>query len=302
MAATGDSTAIRYKSNEESKPRTTLACTPSVTWVASSELGYALDSSDATAPPVTSTTDKNDDDDDEATGAAVVAATETASAIPPLFCCRCRKAGSPDGPSSLRQCARCRSVWYCSKECQASDWKGRHKRACDSYRALTVDEGGYLALRNGADRDAIRTGVFVKIRLYACPYAVHQSRTLGRGLLFVQCTVTLATMSLGIPVSMSGEPLKERRSLLVHFLTLGEFDVEVCREDFELATLRPQLSDAIERYDPDKEVVLLLRFRCGHLAVGIASLVPEHSVCVRLGQEYFGVHGTDPLQLDVDDC
>ena len=31
----------------------------------------------------------------------------------------------------LTQCARCYSVCYCSKECQAKDWKeGKHKEDC----------------------------------------------------------------------------------------------------------------------------------------------------------------------------
>lgn len=38
----------------------------------------------------------------------------------------CRVCESKDG---LRACARCKKVYYCSKDCQVSDWK-RHKQTC----------------------------------------------------------------------------------------------------------------------------------------------------------------------------
>eukprot|EP00550_Attheya_septentrionalis_P003283 CAMPEP_0198289778 /NCGR_PEP_ID=MMETSP1449-20131203/7855_1 /TAXON_ID=420275 /ORGANISM="Attheya septentrionalis, Strain CCMP2084" /LENGTH=440 /DNA_ID=CAMNT_0043988165 /DNA_START=110 /DNA_END=1432 /DNA_ORIENTATION=- len=41
-------------------------------------------------------------------------------------CERCRKAGSRD---ELSACAQCKSVWYCGRECQKSDWK-IHKVWC----------------------------------------------------------------------------------------------------------------------------------------------------------------------------
>jgi len=39
----------------------------------------------------------------------------------------CIKCGKP----SSKQCAKCRKVWYCSRECQVQDWK-IHKEACKS--------------------------------------------------------------------------------------------------------------------------------------------------------------------------
>jgi MYND finger len=244
-----------------------------VSWRESVELGYALD-------PV------------------------EANASGERKCGYCRRIGArSDGAGpTLKSCARCRAVEYCSRECQTSDWKERHRKLCGSYQQLSVDETGNLVLNDTADKSLVKSAIFSKVRLYACPYAVHQSRSMGRGFIFVQSTVTLATMALPSPFDMNGEPLRERRSLILHFLTLGEFDVEVCREDFELATLRPQLKDLVDSYKPEEELVMLARFRCGHLAVGLASLVPEYNACVRLGREYFADHGTDPLQLDIDDA
>lgn len=33
----------------------------------------------------------------------------------------------------LARCSRCRSVWYCSRECQSSHWRASHKRECLTY-------------------------------------------------------------------------------------------------------------------------------------------------------------------------
>jgi MYND finger len=249
-----------------------------VSWRESVELGYALDPVEANASC------ERDHGSRE--------------------CGYCRRIGAlSDGAGpTLKSCARCRAVEYCSRECQTSDWKERHKKLCGSYQQLSVDKTGNLVLKDTADKSLVKSAIFSKVRLYACPYAVHQSRSMGRGFVFVQSTATLATMALPSPFEMNGGPLREQRSLILHYLTLGEFDVEVCREDFELATLRPQLKDLVDSYQPEEELVILARFRCGHLAVGVASLVPEYNACVRLGREYFADHGTDPLQLDIDDA
>ena len=159
-----------------------------------------------------------------------------------------------------------------------------------------------LVLRDESVKATIRTELWSKLRLYSCPYAVHHHHTLGKGFLLAQCTVTLAVASLATPQDWFGNLLVHpSRSVVLHYLTLGEFDVEVCREDFELATFRPFLVQALERYDPNRHVVVAMRFRCGHGAVGIAPLVPDYTVCEQLGRQYFATTGTDPLQLNLDD-
>lgn len=41
-------------------------------------------------------------------------------------CAACDKSGAV---VKLRSCTRCKKVWYCGKDCQASDWR-RHKKDC----------------------------------------------------------------------------------------------------------------------------------------------------------------------------
>lgn len=37
---------------------------------------------------------------------------------------------SEDGFRAFDMCSRCKSAFYCGRECQARDWKSRHKRDC----------------------------------------------------------------------------------------------------------------------------------------------------------------------------
>ncbi|PLB45814.1 putative MYND domain protein [Aspergillus steynii IBT 23096] len=44
---------------------------------------------------------------------------------------------SDDRP--LKRCAKCRTQWYCSRECQKADWKS-HKRICSKIAALSTPD------------------------------------------------------------------------------------------------------------------------------------------------------------------
>jgi hypothetical protein len=45
---------------------------------------------------------------------------------------RCRHCGK-SGNVTLSDCARCKKVAYCNKECQTIDWKERHKQECEEW-------------------------------------------------------------------------------------------------------------------------------------------------------------------------
>lgn len=62
--------------------------------------------------------------------------------------------------------------------------------------------------------------------------------------------------------------------------------------------IRSPLEAAVEASNPKKEVVVLMKARCGYMAVAVLPLVPEFPVCRQLGVEYVG---KDALQLNLDD-
>ena len=159
-------------------------------------------------------------------------------------------------------------------------------------------------------QSTIRDELFGRVRFYVCPYAVFKYRQLGRGFLFLQSDRTLLDLSYATPKDgitgrslVDGDPWSksQNRSVLLHYLTLGEFDSELCREDFELYHVRPKLQNAIDTYDPEKHLVLLCRFRDGHMAVGIAVLVPDYGICQKLGDDYYSSNDSGALQLNLDD-
>ena len=216
-------------------------------------------------------------------------------------CFRCLKPNE-----TLKKCAGCGTASYCSRDCQVQDWKalskggGGHKGACPAYKRLVLKEG-QVHVDSPENQQVVRNEIFARIRIYACSYAVHRTGTLGRGFLFLQSDSTLATLSTPFPKDGFGLPVKQIRAILVHFLTLPEYDGEVCRDDFEMMQVRSQLQQAVADYDMEAEVVVLMRFRCGHVALGTAKLVPDYNICKVLGQQYFADHTSKALQLNLDD-
>ncbi len=154
----------------------------------------------------------------------------------------------------------------------------------------------------GEDKDEARQDILSKVRFYAFPYAVHRSFIVGRGFLFVQSNSSLALMSLPAPILSNGRNYPKQRALILHWLTMKEYDTEVCMDDFELASVRSELKSAVDTYDRNSEVPVLMRFRCGHVAVGTAPLTPDFKLCRTLGKEYYGTdEGSAALQLNIDD-
>jgi len=82
---------------------------------------------------------------------------------------------------------------------------------------------------------------------------------------------------------------------------MGEFDADVISDDFEMAVTRTKLQELVNTYRSEIEVVLLLRFRCGHVSLGKGVLVPDYQICKRLGQDYYAANSAGALQLNLDD-
>ncbi len=216
------------------------------------------------------------------------------SSTPTSICFRCGKEEGGPSRTKLSKCAQCHVAAYCSRECQIQDWKqGRHKLSCPSFARLD-------SLEKEVTRENVRNEVFARIRFYACPYAVYKTSELGIGFLFIQSDTTLEDLSLAIPKDRHGRAMTTR-SILMHYLTIGEYDAEVCRDDFEMAVVRNKLQDLVKDYDEQSEVVLLIRLRCGHVALGKAALVPDYRICKKLGHDYYADNPAGVIQLTLDD-
>ncbi len=68
-------------------------------------------------------------------------------------CWACAKAEDPQGNWKLLVCQRCRTAYYCSKECQRSAWK-EHKAECEphvEFPAFGKEGGRIVDVRSAAD-------------------------------------------------------------------------------------------------------------------------------------------------------
>mmetsp|Transcript_526 Transcript_526/g.1027 ORF Transcript_526/g.1027 Transcript_526/m.1027 type:complete len:356 (-) Transcript_526:141-1208(-) len=284
-----------------------------IDWCHESSLEYEKASGDIT--PVKSWSPVAPIGDDENENAAPAARCSGR-----LVCFGCGvRDDEPKRVVRISRCARCGFAAYCGKKCQVADWKGKgkyggigHKHSCASYKdvGINMDFGdgelkGDLEERREATVHRKRAAVVTilrRIRFYMCPFAVYNASIRGRGFVFLQSPCTLAVMSLPDPVDSDGLPvvasLSPPRAVLMHFLTLGEYDSEVCRDDFEMAICRNELQNSLDAYDEQREVVVCARFRCGNIFVFVAPLVPEFGICVALASDY---EGKDALQLNIDD-
>ena len=282
------------------------------TWIQTIELGYESSAKDNAA-----VTSRAVDDDGSSAQQPVCfqcgkSAQEAAAAA--------AAAAAAVSVQKLLKCAKCGVAGYCSRECQVLNWKppskggGNHKHSCTAYARLQTlmipnnDNGTNknknihaIQVKTDEDKKNVRNEIFGRIRIYACSYAVFRTVTLGRGFLFVQSDSTLATLSTPSPKDGLGHPIKTMRAILMHFLTLGEYDAEVCRDDFEMTMVRSNLQKVVEEYDERTQVVLLMRFRCGHVALGKGTLVPDYNVCKTIGSQYFGENASQAVQLNLDD-
>jgi tetratricopeptide (TPR) repeat protein len=59
----------------------------------------------------------------------------------PKRCSHCAATHAKDKPEApLLACGACRSIWYCSRDCQVSDFKASHKGQCKQMQALKAEE------------------------------------------------------------------------------------------------------------------------------------------------------------------
>jgi len=65
--------------------------------------------------------------------------------------------------------------------------------------------------------------------------------------------------------------------------------------------VRGKLIEAVEKYDELKQMVILMWFRCGHVAVGKASLMLDYNACKQLGKDYYQDVTAGALELHLDD-
>jgi len=139
------------------------------------------------------------------------------------------------------------------------------------------------------------------MRFYAYPYAVHASRTSGRGFLFVQSDSSLVVMSLPVPVLSNGRKYSKCRSVVLHWLRIKEYVSEVCMDDFELAGATRELKEAVEDYDETVELPVLnaipMQSRCGRDHTSRPGLQALFGV----GREYYGQGDGAAVQLNIDD-
>ena len=233
---------------------------------------------------------------------------------------QCAELGYADGPDSnndmassvcfgcgkdaekLSRCAKCQVATYCSRNCQIIHWKsgsgGGHKFSCAAYKRVGPDMMMFLP----DDKESARKDIFQKIRFYACPFFVYRSDYVvkKKGFLFLQSDSSLAEMSLPIPILANGRKFNKQRGILMHFLTMEEYKDELCKDDFEMVTVGKELAKAVEEYKQKEELAIMMRFRCGHIAVGLTKLVPDIGLCSSLGKEYFEKAGS-AVQLNIDD-
>eukprot|EP00624_Nannochloropsis_granulata_P001895 evm.model.NODE_19137_length_17385_cov_39.881851.2 len=147
------------------------------------------------------------------------------------------------------------------------------------------------------DRQDIASKLLCKIRLHLGPYTIAHYDKQGRGFAFVQATATAHDLFIARPINSKGRPLE--RSVLLHFLTWGEFVSVVLEDDFEYALAREPLEEALAAYDPEEEYVVLLKLRCGFLAVMRVPLVPNAGACRKLASDYRWAERTS-VKLELD--
>ncbi|CAK8990627.1 SET and MYND domain-containing protein DDB_G0277331 [Durusdinium trenchii] len=193
--------------------------------------------------------------------------------------------GQPE--AKVMRCGKCGAA-YCGRACQVAAWKsGAHKVECKRVQ------------EPAAHSKEIVEEMLRRIRMYLCPYAVAFQEIRGRGFVFLRSNAALQDWIYEHPIDAQGRLLD--RHVKLQFLTMGEFDALAFEDDFELAAVRPSLVEALEAYDDQAELPVVLVLRCGFFALVTVPLVPEMAICKGLANMYKYAEMQGPLQLNVDD-
>jgi hypothetical protein len=209
-------------------------------------------------------------------------------------------------PSPKSSCAKCGVAGYCGRECQMADWGkrgmwGGHKQQCAAYKSL-----GRSQLLEASQCHTVVEKLLAQLRLTLCPFALGNGSGSGisgapRGFVFAQVGCSLAQLALPAPRDCAGQRLPPgERAVLLHFVTLAEFDADIADIDPRFAAARTSLADAVESHDDQQEVVVLARTACGYVAVLGQPLVPEWRIARTLATEFEGKPELE-VQLDHED-
>jgi hypothetical protein len=186
--------------------------------------------------------------------------------LPPAVCFGC------EAPGATSACAKCGVARYCSRECQLACWNRAHKAGCAALRSLGPSQRLTTAdaVRTAADR------LVSQLRLYLLPFAAQHggppratlptppanNKTTVRhpptGFVFLQSETSLDGLSLPTgrpPRDCSGRPLSQPRNVLMHFVTLQEFDAELVAALPAVAGARAALVEAMAGADGATEAV-----------------------------------------------
>ena len=89
----------------------------------------------------------------------------------PNVCHVCKLPGKPE----LHKCARCRSVWYCSRGCQAIDWKRAqgtgHKELCKPFKKLRTRINASASKRSSKISSSVHALLHGLLKMCAPPCA-----------------------------------------------------------------------------------------------------------------------------------
>jgi hypothetical protein len=70
-------------------------------------------------------------------------------------------------------CVRCKACYYCSKDCQVSDWKARHKKVCSNpFKGLCAQCGVNPGLKKCAGCNVVR---YCSARCQKANWAIHKT-------------------------------------------------------------------------------------------------------------------------------